>query len=285
MTILKPRLTTRATLFKWLYRIFEMLGRLLSGTNNTLVNPIFIIGTGRCGTTLLVDILKSHRGLAGFPNEANELWHPSSFPISRRNGEIPSILEDPQEFTLRSIQEWPRNHEQTIRYTFQGFIKTQGRPKLFFTKSAMTSFMIPKILEIFPDARFIHLYRSAPSVVDSLLKKEKGKTENCKKLQSDFELQCAQYWNKCILEIEKHRVSTLKEANFLEISYETLCKDPHDTLQKLSTFMGVDSNKFSFDFSSVNSTNEKVGDYNNNTKWVKVLEAVAPGMSLKGYTT
>ena len=65
--------------------------------------PLFIIGTGRCGTILLVDILKSHPNLSAFPGEANELWHPALEPPEISNPDTPLIENDPKLYSGVSI--------------------------------------------------------------------------------------------------------------------------------------------------------------------------------------
>jgi hypothetical protein len=70
--------------------------------------PVFIIGSGRCGTSLFVRILSSHGRLFGFPGEANDLWHPKSYPFSKRSIETPPILENPKLFTQISLECWPK---------------------------------------------------------------------------------------------------------------------------------------------------------------------------------
>jgi hypothetical protein len=44
-----------------------------------LHNPIFIIGTARSGTTLLVRLLGSHPDIANW-SEANVIWDPTGYP-------------------------------------------------------------------------------------------------------------------------------------------------------------------------------------------------------------
>ena len=51
---------------------YRIVGSLAAALGYRTRSPVFIIGTGRCGTTLLVKILNSHPQLVGFPDEANE---------------------------------------------------------------------------------------------------------------------------------------------------------------------------------------------------------------------
>ncbi|MBF0235830.1 MAG: sulfotransferase, partial [Desulfamplus sp.] len=203
---------------------YELIGRI----SPTVSIPVFIIGSGRCGTTLFVRILSSHGGLFSFPGEANDLWHPKSYPFNKRSNETPAILENPKLFTQISLESWPKGQINKIRNTFSGFNTLCGFKRQFFSKSAMLSFMIPNILAIFPDAKFIHIYRNGPSVVSSLIKKEWQKYSRYFANESEYRIACARYWNDCVLEIETRKKEMLLETKgqYYEFSYEQLCETP-----------------------------------------------------------
>lgn len=268
------------------FRIDKNLIYQLSGIVSPAVQaPIFIIGTGRCGTSLFVRILNSHVTLIGFPGEANDLWHPKSYPFSKRSIQTPAIIEDPGGFTGASLAAWPVGQGRRIQNVFAGFKALRGPKKKFFTKSAMISFVMPKILALFPDAKFIHIYRNGPSVVASLSKKEWGKYVGYFADESEFMLSCAKYWNACILEIEarKKTLSIDAKGAYCEFSYEQLCEDPRSILRKIAKFLDVDSDGYTFDFSNIASRNYKVGYYKNDKQWFPLLEAIEPAMRLKSY--
>lgn len=266
------------------YWIFPY-GTLATALGYKLRSPTIIIGTGRCGSTLLVRILDSHPYLIGFPEEANELWHPKSYPFAKKTIETPAMVENPQKFTDISIRNWPKNHEQKIQKTFAGYHVARGLKKNFFVKSAMISFMIPNILSIFPEAKFIHIYRNGVSVVESFLKKEWSKYCDYFENEWDYRLHCAKYWNDCLLEIERQKIELSLESrgSLLEFSYEKLCATPIEVLDNLASFLSIPSNKFKFDTTQISSKNYKVGDYTKDEKWLELLELMSPAMKMKGY--
>lgn len=261
--------------------VYELVGKF----NFSIKDPIFIIGTGRCGTSLLVRIMNSHNELIGFPGEANELWHPKSYPFRKRQVETPTILEDPKKFTNISLQAWKEGHDQKIINVFSGFKLLRGINKKLFIKSAMISFMIPQIISIFPDAKFIHIYRNGPSVVASLMKKEWSKYSNYFNNEFNYQYCCATYWNACISEIEekKNQLSLEEKGILYEFSYENLCDTPIKVMQSIAEFLDIDPDGFKFDFSNINSKNFKVGEYKKDKEWLPLLQAMSPAMKIKGY--
>ncbi len=270
-------------------RIFDV-GCLMAGAVGrafgfSMRRPIFIVGTGRCGTTLLVDLLKSNPQLVGFPGEANEVWHPALEPFDTAQVDIPPIEVDPRRFTKISVANWPSNYRNRIRDIFTGFHLLAGPSKIFFTKSAMISFLIPEILEIFPDARFIHIYRYGPSVVESYFKKNFGKYLKYKFSESEYRNHCANYWNTCILEITEtsERMSLVEKGQFLEFSYEELCMYPLRILADLASFLGVDVGRFGYDVSKISSQNYKARDYRTTPENALLFDVMSSGMRLKGY--
>lgn len=252
-----------------------------------MTQPIFIIGTGRCGTSLLVRILQSHQDIVVYPTEANELWHPHSYPYSKSTIQTPPILINPKHFTELSLQNWPENHRDFIRRQLTLFHVLKGSSKNFVVKSTMISFMLPKILSIFPGARFIHLYRNGISVVDSLVKKEWKKHVQLAENEESFRTHCAKYWKQCLTEIDQVNESLLlRKRNILyELSYEDLCSEPKEEIDGLADFIGCDSDNFLFDFLQIQSTNDKVGDYLTDKRWHSILEVLSPMMKQKRYPT
>jgi hypothetical protein len=249
-------------------------------------SPVFIVGSGRCGSSLLADILKSHQELAVFPNEANDVWHPNSYPIEKAKIDTPFMAEDPAEFTRRSIESWPQDHDRYIRRVLRGFALLHGKGKRrIVVKSAMISFMVPKLHALFPDASFIHIYRFGPSVAESLVKKEWHRFQDRIPEEDSFRRLCASYWNGCIIAIQ-HAVRDLQlqeRRQYYELSYEELCDAPQDALGRLAAFLGIDSEGYRFDLSQIESRNAKVGDISESVLWDSSVEMMREALLLKDY--
>ncbi|MEM7332800.1 MAG: sulfotransferase [Chloroflexota bacterium] len=264
---------------------FSVIGQLAIASGLTPPAPFFVIGTGRCGSSLLVKILDSHPQLVGYLSEANELWHPNSYPFATKSIDTPPIVEDPALFTKKSLNSWPNQHDRKIQATLAGHHFRKGLKKKIFVKSAMISFMVPQLLLLYPKAKFIHIYRNGPSVVESFLKKEWGKYRDYFGVEDEYRLCCAKYWNACLMEIEhQKRALTLEESSaFLEFSYEQLCDSPTETLGEIGCFLSVSPAEFAFDTSQIVSQNYKVGAYSNEEKWAELSRIMRPAMKLKVY--
>jgi hypothetical protein len=261
------------------------LGKIATVLGQSIRNPIFILGSGRCGTTLLHEILRRNKNVCIYPTEANELWHPYCYPYSSAKIGFPPILKDPGKFTQMSVRSWPFNHDKLIRTAFAGYQLLNYGSTIFVVKSAMISHMIPAILSIFNDARFIHLYRNGISVIDSLFKKERQKYLKVFPDDRHFLLACARYWAECISEIELQdkRLSLSNRKLLYQFSYEELCSKPESQISALASFIGCRKTDFLYDCSQIHSTNYKVGDYHNDKKWEPVMDIIYPMMIEKGY--
>jgi hypothetical protein len=229
-----------------------------------------------------VRLLNTHPHLSGFPGEANELWHPALEPFERTRLPTPPIEADPERFSQVSLANWPPDHGERLRDIFAGFHLLTGPSKTFFTKSAMISFMIPTILEIFPDARIVHIYRFGPAVVKSYVKKNLGKYSRFAYAESDYRMMCARYWNACILEIAE-KARTLPRDQFLEFSYEELCQNPRGVMERVGAFVGIASTGFTFDTSELSDQNFKAREDRGDPADAQLLALMSPGLTLKGY--
>ncbi len=245
---------------------------------------MFILGTGRCGTTLLYRILATHPGVAVYPSEGNDLWHPRSYPYAQASIDTPPHDTDPGEFTRRSCAAWPSNHDDVVKRTFGGFNLVRGRHKPFVLQSAMISFLLPEIRDIFPDARFVHLVRNGVSVAASLTRKNWKKKFSNKMSEDAYMLCAARYWRDCVTEIHRAAATLgLTDTDFIEIRYETLCDNPKGTLEEICGLLNVDAAEIGFDLRTIESCNNKVGDYVQDERWRTHLNIMGEAMESLGY--
>lgn len=115
--------------------------------------PVFILGTGRSGTTVLGIVLSMHRQI-GFLNEPKAMWHSihkgediiGSYSLGQARYRLTESDADPER--VRHAQ---RLFGAYLATTFSGRV-VDKYPELIFR--------VPFVKKIFPDARFIFLVRN-----------------------------------------------------------------------------------------------------------------------------
>jgi len=230
-------------------------------------SPVFIIGCGRSGTTILGTALSKSRHIT-YLNEPRNLWF-TAFPetdiwtskAALRNGKL----------TLTEADAHPRK-SQKIRRLFR--IETvKSRKPVLVEKLPINNFRLNFISKIFPDARFIHIYRNGLEVARSIEKKNEnsdwfGKesykwaklvehalsAEGTKKLP---EL-CVTTFDKALLEWRLSTeeavsfLSKLPRQSYLEIHYDTFVENPTDIITEVLDFIGLQKDPEVDDFVSKN---------------------------------
>jgi Sulfotransferase family len=115
--------------------------------------PIFIIGTGRSGTTILGIVLSMHRDI-GFLNEPKALWH-SAYPEEDLIG---SYSMGNARYRLGAKEVSPKVRTAMHRL-YSSYLFLTGSQRVV-DKYPELIFRVPFVLEIFPDAKFLFLARN-----------------------------------------------------------------------------------------------------------------------------
>src|SRR5690606_33383867 len=132
--------------------------------------PIFILGCGRSGTTIFGTTLSQHRDIT-YLNERRDLWH-QAYPIADIWSEQGKARGGKMKLTAADASPDKSALLRTLFY--RQTIKT-SRPVLV-EKLPINNFRVEFIQAIFPDARFIHIYRNGLEVANSIKKmSEAGK--------------------------------------------------------------------------------------------------------------
>jgi hypothetical protein len=240
-----------------------------------VVRPIFIVGAGRSGSTVVQTLLSEHPDLAWvtilakrFPDKPS--WHrrllnaiDSPFigsVVSRRVA--PSECFDYWEHHARGFRRTCRNlvaadvTEQTrknVRRAMSELLTAQRR-RLVLKATGWSR--IGFIREIFPDAKFIHVLRDGRAVSNSFLNIDwwlgwqgpqnwrygdlpPALASEWERHGKSFVALAAIQWKIIIASVEEGR-RTVDPGNFFELRYERLCDDPVGTMQQVATFAGLD---------------------------------------------
>ena len=121
-------------------------------TQPTLQQPIILLGTHRSGTTFLGSVLQQHPDVAYWEEPRHVwVWHNANTPDDHlsANHARPEVI----------------NH---IHRAFRDHIHEQNKPR-FAEKTPSNCLRLDFINAVFPDARYIHIYRDGRAVVRSTL--------------------------------------------------------------------------------------------------------------------
>jgi hypothetical protein len=211
--------------------------------------PVFIIGCARSGTSVLRRVIGRHPQVAAYPSEGNELWHPGYYPWISSDRTTPPLWYAPARFTEASLAAWPKSHVDRLRRSF-GLYQGLSRRPVFVNKSSMINFMLPRVLELFPDARFIHIVRDGRAVAYSYAVKEYAKLSAKPELYRDSGIQMtfdemlermAHFWIETLGRIQSS-VSALQLADhgrYMECRYEAFCHSPAATTDEIFAFLDL----------------------------------------------
>lgn len=116
--------------------------------------PVFIIGPPRSGTTTLFHLLSHHPSLGSLWREGHDLWRRYHHP--RRNGW--------KSDRIGAGEVHPAERSFVSRYLYAHF----DAPR-FVEKTPENCLRIPYLLELFPDARFVFIWRDPRPTISSLI--------------------------------------------------------------------------------------------------------------------
>lgn len=123
--------------------------------------PIFIVGTGRSGSTILGKVLSMHRHIAWL-NEPKALW----YTIDERHDVNGHFGRGPVQYRLLERDVTPDTREAAHRLF--GYYLALTASRRIVDKNPEIIFQIPFAESIFPDAKFIFLVRDGWDTVRSI---------------------------------------------------------------------------------------------------------------------
>jgi hypothetical protein len=135
---------------------------------------------------------------------------------------------------------------------------TRGKVK-WIEKTPYYALRIPDLLELFPDARIIHMCRDGRDVAASLFRSKHG-PKNA--------YMAAHYWQTNVLAARQAR-TLVAPSDFYEFRYEDLLGDPVGTFSNLLKFLRMDLSLVE----AWRKDADSVLNRNNTGKWKKMLSA------------
>jgi len=208
--------------------------------------PFFIVGSGRCGTTLLRAILEVHP-VVHIP--------PESHVLGRVIGEYRRFSRLPWNVVLRIVLAAFEYHEgwDMFELTLGAvFRELETRPPAardlaavvdaayraharkhkpsasrWGDKSWLNTFSLPALRSVFPDLRVVHLVRDGRDVAASFAR-----------LVPDGLVRFARHWVRAVESAQTF--GRRHPSQYLEIRYEDLVRRPVETVRNVTAFLALD---------------------------------------------
>lgn len=116
--------------------------------------PIFVLGVPRSGTTVIFRLLAANRSLGSLPREGHDMWR--AFHHPRYTG-------------WESDAVGAGRVRRGERRFIDAYLTAHFRERRFVEKTPENSLRVPYLLDLFPDARFVVVWRDPLEVVSSLV--------------------------------------------------------------------------------------------------------------------
>jgi hypothetical protein len=198
--------------------------------------PIFIVGCPRSGTTLLRNLLRSHPHIT-FPRESHfipSFYRAYGDPLDEREAlEVANRILALSWFKRWQLDLTPdrfsgcRSFRAIVETLFDAWARKEGKPR-WGDKTPHYVTEIPTLLELFPEAKIIHIYRDGRDVALSWLRA---------RLEPGNLYMAARLWRTAVA--AARRVGAVAPAEtFLEVRYETLLAELPETMRGICEFVG-----------------------------------------------
>jgi Sulfotransferase family len=156
----RPLTTNRRWLNAFVFAHFAIEKRI--GLWKSVKQPIFIMGTGRSGTTILATLLSFHPHV-GLLNEPKAMWH-AIYNGEDVNGNYTTSISARYQLFAQDVN----GRIKTSAHRLFGAYTTLTFAQRIVDKNPEIVFRIPFVQAIFPDAKFIFLIRDGWDTIRSI---------------------------------------------------------------------------------------------------------------------
>lgn len=214
------------------------------GADDQLAEGIFfVVGVGRSGTTLLQAMLSSHPRI-GIPPETSffqrfdpirEPFGADPLPVNRLDDYLEQFFGSLEWETLaldreaveQRIRQGDRSARSILLAILAEYRRQTDRPRIG-EKTPLHARYVPRIRQVFPEARFIHIFRDPRDVVASRLRMpwSNGATRDETRL-----------WVK-IMQAHLDCLRCIPRPLYTGVQFESLIAEPEVELRRLCAFLG-----------------------------------------------
>ncbi len=198
-------------------------------------SPIFIVGCPRSGTTLLRDLLRSHPRVT-IPRESHfipRFYRAYGDPRNERE----AVLLAARILQVRGVKSLEldlrpdafagcRTFAQAVTLLYEEWARKENKVR-WGDKTPQYVNDIPLLLELFPRAKIIHIYRDGRDVALSLIASH----------MAGNLFSAAKAW-KSYVNAGRRAGRALPPETYLEVRYEMLLGDPAATMSQVCRFIG-----------------------------------------------
>lgn len=228
-----------------------------------MTNPfLFIVGCSRSGTTLLQKVVAAHPDIAIIPETRwFARWYEKQTGITDDGMVRPELVAKllKQHRLFRDIDLGIRPEElyalvenkpgiryaDFVAYLFNRYGKTRGKP-LVGNKTPGYVRRMSTLRELWPDAKYVHIYRDGRDVCLSMLKErhERPISKRAKwqrrfaTIEEDPIITMALWWEWDV-RLGRETGAAIGSNHYYEICYEEFVSDPEAGCRSLCTFLDV----------------------------------------------
>jgi hypothetical protein len=220
--------------------------------------PFFVLGVPRSGTTLLSVLLENHSKLYIDGESVGILMakelekykqHYSFEPKQPKEQLLSRIIEKSYKSRLKHLLDYQHlDQYPDLRALFKASVnqRAQANGKEYWgDKTPELLFYIPQLLQVFPDAKFLHIVRDARSNAFSLNKRQ----------YKDMRL-AAQYWKEINGKglVMQH---ILGRDQYRMFNYEEVVQRPEENFRAICEFLGIEFEQGMLDLAQNEATQKE----------------------------
>jgi len=206
----------------------------------------FILGAPRSGTSLLNSILNSHRSIFTIPPTLKNFEFSGIIRLYKNTGHG----SDWEERWGDALGCWDKGARAFMDVAYGELLKKYNfySKEIIGIKTPYHVFYLKEISRLFPEAKFIYLYRDGR---DAAISMKRTFPKKYPVFSYAFYI-----WGKCNRAVLSSELFKEKKDKFLMVSYESLCQNTAHEMKKIAIHLGVSN---SFDVSVFKPHSSSVG--------------------------